>query len=168
MIKNKALFLVGLLVACATEEQQKALVQVHFEEVAQQAGLTLQNVCGSPDKRYIFEAKGGSLAAFDYDSDDDVDLYIVNGSTLAGFPPETAPRNALYQNAGDATFADVATTTGVDDERWGMGAVAADYDNDGDPDLYVTNFGANRLYQNDGGTFTDVAAAARLDFRLWF
>ena len=59
---------------------------------------------------------------------------------------------------GDATFQDVAATTGVDDARWGMGAVAADYDNDGDPDLYVTNYGANRFYQNAGnGTFTDHA-----------
>ena len=102
--------------------------------------MTLRNTCGSPDKRYIVEAKGGSLAAFDYDNDGDLDLYIVNGSTLEGFPPETAPRNALYQNAGDATFQDVAAATGVDDARWGMGAVAADYDNDGDPDLYVTNY----------------------------
>ena len=82
----------------------------------------MKNVCGTADKRYIVEAKGGSLAAFDYDRDGDMDLYIINGSTLAGFPPESAPRNALYQNAGDATFSDVAAAAGTDDERWGMGS----------------------------------------------
>ena len=88
--------------------------------------------------------------------------------TLEGFPPETAPRNALYQNAGDATFQDVAAATGVDDARWGMGAVAADYDNDGDSDLYVTNYGANRFYQNAGnGTFTDHAPLAGIDDARW-
>ena len=83
------LALVCLLTACAPAEQ--SLPRVHFVEVAQPAGLTLRNTCGSPDKRYIVEAKGGSLAAFDYDQDGDLDLYIVNGSTLEGFPPETAP-----------------------------------------------------------------------------
>ena len=155
-----------LLTACAPAEQ--SLPRVHFVEVAQPAGLTLRNTCGSPDKRYIVEAKGGSLAAFDYDQDGDLDLYIVNGSTLEGFPPETAPRNALYQNAGDATFQNVAATAGVDDSSWGMGAVAADYDNDGDPDLYVTNYGANRFYQNAGnGTFTDQAPLAGVDDTRW-
>ena len=110
-------------------QQSRTYPRVYFVEVAQPAGLTLRNICGSPDKRYIVEAKGGSLAAFDYDQDGDLDLYVVNGSTLEGFPPETAPRNALYQNAGDATFRDVAAATGVDDAHWGMGAVAADYDN---------------------------------------
>ena len=162
----KRLLLAGLLAACAPEEPARP--RVHFAEVAQSAGLTLHNVCGSPDKRYIIEAKGGSLAAFDYDQDGDQDLYIVNGSTLKGFPPQTTPRNALYQNAGDATFQDVAAATGVDDMRWGMGAVAADYDNDGDPDLYATNYGANRLYANAGnGSFADRAPAAGVADARW-
>jgi enediyne biosynthesis protein E4 len=158
-----------LLATCTPEEQPSPTpVSIHFTEIGQQAGLTLKNVCGTADKRYIVEAKGGSLAAFDYDRDGDMDLYIVNGSTLAGFPPESAPRNALYQNAGDATFSDVAAAAGTDDERWGMGAVAADYDNDGDPDLYVTNFGGNRLYQNAGdGTFSDYAPDAGVADERW-
>ena len=176
-MKNKALVLIGLLMACAADEQQPTPdlaetqqatpANVHFVDIAQQAGVTLHNVCGTSDKRYIVEAKGGSLAAFDYDGDGDIDLYIVNGSTLDGFPPEEAPRNALYQNDGLANFTDVAAATGTDDARWGMGAVAADYDNDGDPDLYVTNFGANRLYQNNGGTFQDIAASAQLADERW-
>ena len=169
MIRIKALFLTGLLFACTAEEQTPSppAGQVHFNEVASEAGLTLQNVCGSPEKRYIVEAKGGSLAAFDYDNDGDTDLYVVNGSTLEGFTPDAAPRNALYQNNGKATFVDQASTTHTDDQSWGMGAVAADYDNDGDPDLYVTNFGANRLYQNEEGQFRDIAPRTGLDDERW-
>ena len=91
-------------------------------DIAPSAGITLKNICGTPDKRYIVEAKGGSLAAFDRDGDGDMDLYIANGSTLDGFPPDQAPRNALYDNDGHATFTDIAAATGTDDARWGMGA----------------------------------------------
>ena len=81
--------LASLLAACTPAEQN--LLRVHFVEVAQPAGLTLRNICGNPDKRYIVEAKGGSLAAFDYDQDGDLDLYIVNGSTLEGSSARDRP-----------------------------------------------------------------------------
>ena len=172
-MKSKTLALAGLFCACAAEERAPSPTpptptpNVHFVDIAPSAGITLQNICGTPDKRYIVEAKGGSLAAFDRDGDGDMDLYIANGSTLDGFPPDQVPRNALYDNDGHATFTDIAAATGTDDARWGMGAVAADYDNDGDADLYVTNFGINRLYRNDGDIFRDIAPDAQLADERW-
>ena len=77
-------------------------------------------------------------------------------------------RNALYRNLGDGRFADVTLQAGVGDTGWGMGCVAADYDNDGDTDLYITNYGPNRLYRNNGdGTFTDVTHEADADDPRW-
>jgi hypothetical protein len=97
----------------------------------------------------------------DYDNDGDLDLYIVNGAPLPGFEMDTPPTNILYQNDGNGKFIDVTAVAGVGDTSYGMGCVIADYDNDGDIDLYVTNFGGNVLYQNNGeGTFSDVTVHA--------
>ncbi|MBI1930656.1 CRTAC1 family protein [Candidatus Poribacteria bacterium] len=107
----------------------------------------------------------GSGAAFlDSDNDGDLDLYIVNSAALPGFVTERKPTNVLYRNDGKGHFTDVTQTAGVGDTGYGMGCVAADYDNDGDPDLYVTNLGENVLYRNNGdGTFTDVTQHAGVD-----
>lgn len=104
----------------------------------------------------------GSGAAFlDYDNDGDLDLYIVNSAPLPGFVTDTPPTNVLYRNDGDKGFTDVTAEAGVGHLGYGMGCGIADYDNDGDPDLYVTNFGENVLYRNDGdGTFADVTVNA--------
>ncbi|HID11639.1 MAG TPA: CRTAC1 family protein [Candidatus Latescibacteria bacterium] len=118
---------------------------------------------------YIVEAKGGGAAVFlDYDNDGWMDIYIVNGSKLEGFPPGREPRNVLYRNNGDGTFTDVTEEAGVGDTRWGMGCTAVDYDNDGDTDIYVANFGPNVLYRNNGdGTFTDVTEEAGVGDPKW-
>jgi hypothetical protein len=105
----------------------------------------------------------------DIDGDGLADIYLVNGSTidrvLAGTP---APKAALYRNKGDGTFRDVTDAAGVANERWGQGICAGDYDNDGREDLYVTNFGANRLYHVDGGGhFADVAPSAGVAVDSW-
>ncbi|MXY81430.1 MAG: CRTAC1 family protein [Gemmatimonadetes bacterium] len=102
----------------------------------------------------------GGSAFFDYDRDGDLDLYVLNGSRVGGFPGRDRPRNALYRNEG-ATFSNATEESGLGDTGWGMGCAVADYDNDGDADLYVTNYGRNALYENRGdGAFADVAQRA--------
>jgi len=141
-----------------------------FQDVAGAAGLTKwHHTAGTAAKRLILEAKGPGLCLLDYDGDGWLDVYFVNGSTydaLAGKAP--APRAALFHNNHDGTFADVTEIAGVADERWGYGCAVGDYDNDGWPDLYVTNNGDNRLYHNNrDGTFTDVAKKAAVTVGTW-
>jgi hypothetical protein len=134
-------------------------------EVTSQAGIGFQQVNGASGRYYYIETYGSGAAFLDYDGDGYQDLYLVNSAPLPGFTASTAdPTNRLYRNDGDGTFTDVTAAAGVGGDRgYGMGVCAGDYDNDGHVDLYVTNFGPNVLYHNDGdGTFTDVTAAARV------
>jgi hypothetical protein len=136
---------------------------VVFQNVAAQAGLTSwRNVTGTPEKHVIIEAKGSGVCLIDYDHDGWLDIYLVNGSTLDALSGRTAsPHAALFRNSHDRTFTDVTQKAGVANDRWGFGCVVGDFDNDGWPDLYVTNLGKNRLYHNNhDGTFTDVAEKA--------
>jgi enediyne biosynthesis protein E4 len=136
---------------------------VVFQDVAKQAGLTSwRNVTGSPQKRVIIEAKGSGVCLLDYDHDGWLDIYLVNGSTIDARDGKTvSPHAALFHNNHDGTFTDVTENAGVANDRWGLGCAVGDYDNDGWPDLYVTNVGNNRLYHNNhDGTFTDVAEKA--------
>ena len=138
-----------------------AEIAVQFLDITTEAGITFKHTNGASDRKFYLETMGSGAAFLDYDSDGDLDLYIVNGAPLPGFETTDLPRNVLYQNNGNGVFADVTATAGVGDTSYGMGCVAADYDNDGDPDLYVTNFGTNLLYRNNGdGTFTNVTAHA--------
>ena len=105
------------------------------------------------------EVLGPGAAWLDYDGDDDLDLYLVQGGQIPGVPYGTIGTNRLYRNVGDS-FVDVTVEAGVGDEGFGQGAISADYDNDGDADLFVTNVGRNVLYRNDGGTFTNVTDLA--------
>jgi enediyne biosynthesis protein E4 len=141
-----------------------------FQDVAGPAGLTnWRHVAGTPAKRLILEAKGPGVCLIDYDTDGWLDIYLVNGSTydaLAG--KATPPRAALFRNNHNGTFTDVTTIAGVANERWGYGCAAGDFDNDGWPDLYVTNNGKNRLYHNNHDkTFTDVAEKAGVTVGTW-
>jgi enediyne biosynthesis protein E4 len=133
----------------------------NFVDVAEKAGLTAMNVFGGVDtKKYIIETTGTGVAIFDYDNDGWPDIFIVNGTTLEGFPPDQAPTNHLYHNNHDGTFTDVTLKTGLIATGWGQGVCVGDYDNDGWEDLYVTYYGKNRLYHNDHGVFTEVAEKA--------
>ena len=141
-----------------------------FQDVAAKAGLTRwHHTAGTPEKRLIVEAKGPGVCLLDYDNDGWLDIYLVNGSTydaLAG--KATPPHAALFHNNHDGTFTDVTQKAGVANDRWGFGCAVADYDNDGWPDLYVTNYGKNRLYHNNhDGTFTDVAEQAGVALGTW-
>jgi hypothetical protein len=136
---------------------------VVFQNVAAQAGLTSwRNTTGTAEKRVIIEAKGSGVCLLDFDRDGWLDIYLVNGSTLDALSGKAAPPHAaLFHNNHDGTFTDVTEKAGVANDRWGLGCAVGDYDNDGWPDLYVTNLGKNRLYHNNrNGTFTDVAEKA--------
>src|SRR5712671_6588657 len=133
----------------------------YFTDVAQKAGLTAPIVFGGKDtKKYIIETTGTGAAIFDYDNDGWPDIFIVNGTTLEGFPAGQAPTNHLYRNNHDGSFTDVTVKAGLNATGWGQGVCVGDYDNDGWEDLYVTYYGKNRLYRNQNGVFTEVAEKA--------
>ena len=141
-----------------------------FEDISEKAGLTKwTHKMGTSAKTYIVETKGGGIGLVDYDNDGWLDIYVVNGSTFDALDgKETPPHAALFHNNHDGTFTDVAAKAGVTNDRWGIGVSVADYDNDGWPDIYVTNWGKNRLYHNNhDGTFTDVAEKAGVTLGNW-
>jgi enediyne biosynthesis protein E4 len=143
---------------------------VVFSDISHAAGLDrFHHKSGTPEKTTILETPGSGVALLDYDKDGWLDIYLVNGSTfpaLAG--KEVPPKAMLLHNNHDGTFTDVSDKAGVTNERWGFGAAVGDYDNDGWPDLYVSNFGKNRLYHNNhDGTFTDVAEKAGVTLGGW-
>jgi hypothetical protein len=143
---------------------------VVFQDVAEKAGLSnWRHVMGTPEKQFIIETVGSGVALLDYDNDGWLDIYLVNGSTYdAENGKATPPHAALFHNNHDGTFTDVAAKAGVTNDRWGFGVAVGDYDNDGWPDLYVTNFGKNRLYHNNhDGTFTDMAEKAGVALGNW-
>lgn len=134
---------------------------IQLRDVTKQTGIRFLHTDGSSGRRYIVETVCCGLALFDYDGDGDEDIYFVNGGALPGTQFKQPPRNALYRNDGKWKFTDVTEAAGVGDTGHGLGVAAADYDNDGDQDLYISNFGPNVLYRNNGdGTFTDVTQAA--------
>ncbi len=141
-----------------------------FQDVAKAAGLTSwHHQAGTPEKRLILEAKGPGVCLIDYDSDGWLDIFLVNGSTYDALAGKAAPPHAaLFHNNRDGTFTDVTEKAGVTNDRWGYGCAVGDFDNDGWPDLYVTNYGRNRLYRNNrDGTFTDVAEKAGVTIGGW-
>ncbi len=150
-----------ILLAASAAESPKAPPITNFVDTAEKAGLTMTQVFGGKDtKRYIIETTGTGVAIFDYDNDGWPDIFLVNGTTLEGFPAGTAPTNHLYRNQHDGTFTDVTAKAGLTANGWGQGVCVGDYDNDGWEDLYITYYGKNRLYHNQGGVFTEVAEQA--------
>jgi enediyne biosynthesis protein E4 len=143
---------------------------VVFADISQQSGLaTWSHVMGTPDKKYILDADGSGVGLIDYDNDGWLDIYLVNGSTFEALDgKQTPPHAALFHNNHDGTFTDVAEKAGVTNDRWGFGVAVGDFDNDGWPDIAVTNWGKNRLYRNNhDGTFTDVAEKAKITLGNW-
>ena len=144
------------------------LQAVTFVDATDEAGIRFRHSSGT--RSSLLPEDMGSGAAFaDIDNDGDIDLYIVNiPRPLTQDARANSQTNVLYRNNGDGTFTDITDSAGVGDQGYGMGCVFADYDGDGNLDLYVTNYGANILYRNNGdSTFTNVTKMAGVACELW-
>jgi hypothetical protein len=144
------------------QSAERASFGVNFVNVAKESGLKAATIFGGAHKnKYLLETTGCGVAFYDYDNDGWLDIFLVNGTRLEGFPPGQAPTNRLFKNNRDGTFTDVTTKAGLAHSGWGQGVCIGDYDNDGYEDLFVAYFGKNVLYHNNGdGTFTDVTERA--------
>lgn len=170
-------FLLGALVLLAPGPSLYPSTQTHpFKEVARSAGIDFGHQNSPTSQKYLLEITGSGVALLDYDGDGWLDIYFVNGARLEDpmparrRPDKRDPRfwNRLYRNLQDGTYQDVTEEAGVKGEGYGMGAAVGDFDNDGDPDLYVTNFGPNLLYRNNGDkTFSDVTTSAATGDPRW-
>ena len=139
-----------------------------FVDVTDSARLTFVHTDGRSGLRLFNEFLGSGGGFFDYDNDGDLDIYLVNGAIQTDSRSNQAQPNTLYRNNGDGIFTDVTAETGVGSTAYGVGATVGDYDNDGDLDLYVTNFGEDQLYQNNGdGTFSDITTQAGVGNQNW-
>ncbi len=153
-----------------------ALPEYPFEEVLPaQSGITWKHVAAKSPQKYLPETTGAGCAFLDYDNDGWMDIYFVNSGKCDFYDPNPPLRNALYHNNRDGTFTEVTEKAGVAAGGYGQGVAVGDYDGDGFPDLYVTQYGRSILYHNNGnGTFTDVtekagvAAPGWSSSALWF
>lgn len=131
-------------------------------------GITYRNICGSPGQLPILEQNGQGIAVIDYDGDGLVDLFVPNGSTESRWRRKANPGCRLFRNLGNWRFVDVTEKAGVRGNAWSCGAAVADFDADGDFDIYVLNWGPNVLYRNNGdGTFTDITRSAGVGDPHW-
>jgi enediyne biosynthesis protein E4 len=149
------------LVSAMTFSADPAPEPVLLVDVTAKTRIAFKHNDGGSGRRYIVEYVSAGLALFDYDNDGDEDIYFLNGAPLPGTKVKTPPKNALYRNDGDFKFTDVTDKARVGDTGHGLGVTVGDYDNDGDLDLYLNNYGPNVLQRNNGdGTFTDVTEKA--------
>jgi hypothetical protein len=144
------------------DSSQNADLGINFVNIARESGLNAKTIFGGEHKnKYLLETTGCGVAFYDYDNDGWLDIFLVNGTRLEGFPAGSEPTSHLFRNNRDGTFTDVTMKAGVAHSGWGQGCCVGDYDNDGWDDLFVTYFGKNVLYHNNGdGTFTEVSQKA--------
>jgi tetratricopeptide (TPR) repeat protein len=141
---------------------------LRFEDISARSGLVFQYDSGASPKLYLPDTMGGGVGLIDYDGDGRLDVYFVNGCPLPVDPVHPSTPNKLFRNRVDGTFEDVTARAGVAGHGYGMGCCVADYDNDGDDDLYVTGLGRAILYRNRGdGTFEDVTSRAGVGSDRW-
>jgi hypothetical protein len=139
----------------------------YFQEIGLAAGLDFIQSIGGEHLNNIIESSGGGVAFLDYDQDGYIDIYVCSGTWIEGFTkgekPAILPTNHLYHNLQNGTYEDVTEKAGANDHAYGMGATIGDYNNDGYPDIFVSNYGANILYKNNGnGTFSNVTKKAKV------
>ncbi len=153
----------------------RAQSNVTFENVAKAIGLSFTHVNGASADKYLVETMGSGAAFLDYDNDGWIDLFVVDGGSIAGGQgkpgapkPETKAAHRLFHNEGNGIFKNVTAASGIVHREYGMGACAGDIDGDGRTDLYITNYGPNTLYRNAGnGAFTDITRTARVGLDGW-
>jgi len=163
--------LAGTAAFCGVPQLGRASDQPNypFSEVpASISGINWTHVAGSSAEKYLPESTGAGCAFLDYDNDGWMDIYLVNSGPCDFFTPARPLRNALYRNNRDGTFTDVTDKARVPGGGYGMGVAVGDYNADGFPDLYVTQYGRSILYRNNGdGTFTDVTVTAGVAAPGW-
>ena len=139
-----------------------------FTDITSSAGVQFHQINGASRDKHLAETIGSGGLFFDYDDDGWIDVFLVDGGSLADPAIARQARHRLYRNRGNGTFDDVSGSSGIRHHGYGMGACAGDYDNDGRVDLYVTSVGPSTLYRNTGaGHFADVTRAARVGSPLW-
>ena len=141
---------------------------ITFENIAATSGVTFTHVNGASADKYLVETMGSGALFFDYDNDGWIDLFLVDGGSIADNAVSARAQHRLFRNAGKGVFKDATESSGIRHREYGMGACAGDVDNDGRVDLYITNYGPNVLYRNAGnGVFTDVTRTAGVAFAGW-
>lgn len=139
-----------------------------FVEPGAESGLTEITHAAKVPWNWVIDNIGTGVAVLDYDNDGDLDVFQVQALALDGFPGQTPPTDHLYRNEGNGTFRKVTAQAGFHDSAWGQGVTVGDYDNDGDPDIFVSSYGPDRLYRNEGdGTFREVGAEAGVNDDGW-
>jgi len=163
----KLVVIVFIIAVSFTLTDQNSMVK--YKDITQRARFDFKYTFGDYHYENILESSGSGVTVFDYNNDGLMDIFMMNGTYIEDISSEDGimfrdTRDKLYKNNGDGTFIDVAPEAGLDDPTWSMAAGAIDYDNDGDEDLYLLNYGPNIFYRNNGdGTFTDITDKTGLE-----
>lgn len=159
---------VALSVATMGTPQVQQTPLVQFSNIADRAGITVKHENGATPEKYLPETMGGGALFLDYNNDGWLDVFLVNGGSFKDPGRAARAKHRLYRNLGNGAYTDATPSSGIEPFGFGMGGCAADYDNDGWVDIYVTGFPENRLYRNSsGGTFTDVTKSAGVGGAAW-
>lgn len=175
-MKRFVMYLFCLLctISCNREQQQQQQqpaaksVPGFFTDITKQSGLNFVHEPGVDGSYFMPESMGSGGAFFDYDQDGDLDIYLINGAWHGKSRKSETLKNHLFRQESNHTFTDVTESSGLGDTGYGMGAAVADIDNDGDQDVYITNYGPDQLYRNNGdGTFTNITRQAGITNSSW-
>jgi enediyne biosynthesis protein E4 len=168
MFAAASCFLVMVSAAQRSQPANSASITPTFRDVSRAAGIDFVHSNGATAEKYLPETMGSGGLFFDYDNDGWIDVLLLDGGSIGSAEAGRQAHHRLYRNRGNGSFEDVTAKSGIAHGGYGMGACAADYDNDGSVDVYITNVGPNVLYRNTGhGTFEDVTKIAGVGSPLW-